>query len=352
MISCTFSNREQAGAHAVKYHTVADTSGTVDGKHAVCFVYHRFGNDKYPSTNVTMAQFKSHLNHLKEERFDVMTLSEALRYVKSDGPERRVAVISVDDGFKTFYENAFPLLQQYKFPATLFINTETVGGSSYMNWDEVREVHDAGIEIGNHTHTHDFFLNIPEEDRYDQFQSDVEKAQDIIREQLGMAPSLFAYPYGEFDPGMCEVVRQLGFEYAAAQNSGVIYAGSDAFALPRFPMATAYAHEERFAEKAAMRAMPVHREEPRHFILETPDTPPRLTLQFPVEHIRADQLQCFVQGGDCRILSRKIEHGMMTLTVQAKDKLKARRTLYTITVPGDVGNWYWYSHLWINPDVR
>ena len=121
-----------------------------------CFIYHRFGDSRYPSTNIPIEDFKAQLNYLKEAGFEVMTFGDAIKYLKDEQPLKKVAVITIDDGFQSFYENGLHLLETYGFPATLFINTETVGGSSYMDWKEIKDAHKRGIEIGNHTHSHAF----------------------------------------------------------------------------------------------------------------------------------------------------------------------------------------------------
>jgi peptidoglycan/xylan/chitin deacetylase (PgdA/CDA1 family) len=108
-------------------------------KEVVCFIYHRFGDSRYPTTNVSVADFETHLEQLLENDFQLLTFSEAVSYLNSSGPPRKTAVITIDDGYKSFYRNALRLLKKFKVPATLFINTETVGGD-YMTWDELREL--------------------------------------------------------------------------------------------------------------------------------------------------------------------------------------------------------------------
>lgn len=356
LLTFACSSKSQDGKTAAVENTAYPESvaeeATSSQKNVVCFIYHRFGEDRYPSTSVSVADFKAHLEYLKNKNFTVMSLSQAIDYVASGDEAKKVAVITVDDGFKSFYTRALPLLRQYNFPATLFLNTETVAGSDYMDWSEIKEAAENGIEIGNHTHSHAFFLNMPREERYKAFKKEIEMTQEIIAKNLEIKPECFAYPYGEFDPEMRSIVKKAGFKAAAAQNSGVIYAGSDRYALPRFPMATAYSAIDQFAEKANMKALRLTLKKPGSYMLPDPQEAPKLTITFNGDDLELSRLQCFVQGSPCNVLTGTRNDGVVTLSLTAEKPLKARRTLYTLTVPSKNGGWYWYSHLWINPNIR
>ncbi|REE01750.1 polysaccharide deacetylase family protein [Marinoscillum furvescens] len=316
------------------------------GKEVVCFVYHRFGDDRFASTNVSIDHFKAHLQYLKDHNYQVLTFAEAIQYLKGDGPAQKTAVITIDDGYKSFFENGLPVLREYGFPASLYINTETVGGSDYMTWAQIKQTKDAGIEIGNHTHSHAYFLNQPASSRYKNFEAELQKSQDLIKEQLGEAPVTFAYPYGELDAKMKAIVSEY-FEAAAAQNSGVIGASTDLMRCPRFPMSEYYSDPKKFAEKARMHVPEVTVDQ-KSFMLPAGQETPSLKVTFHNDDLQLDQLQCFVQGGDCAISRDGNKVSVKSETSIAN----RRRTLYTLTVPDKSGNWYWYSHLWINPEVN
>jgi peptidoglycan/xylan/chitin deacetylase (PgdA/CDA1 family) len=320
-------------------------------KEVVCFVYHRFGDARYPTTNVSVRDFEMHLKYLVENDFQVLTFSQAIAYLQSEQPSRQTAVITIDDGYKSFFVNALPLLKQYNIPATLFINTKTVGGGDYMTWEELKDVVRLNIEIGNHTHSHDFFLNLPASPRYKTFKDEIEQSQSIIEKNLDLQPIVFSYPYGEFDNEMKKIVKQAGFVAAAAQNSGVMASGSDIFQCPRFPMSEAYSSGKQFAEKASMHALQILEQSPESFLLKETN-PPVLTLTLSQGDLNLKELQCFVQGGECEIKVLESRNESTTLSLRARKPLTARRrTLYTLTVRDKRGKWYWFSHLWINPDM-
>jgi peptidoglycan/xylan/chitin deacetylase (PgdA/CDA1 family) len=311
-------------------------------------LYHRFGELKYPSTNISPELFREQLAYLKAQNIPVIPLSMAIEKLRSKNASGRFVVITIDDAFQSFLRNGFPILDEFGFEATLFINTETVGSGDYLGWDALNYLKDNGIEIGNHTHSHDYFLDLSENSRQDAFVDDTRLAQKIIKEKLDLDPEIFAYPFGEYDNHMKESLKELGFSCAAAQNSGVISYYSDLFALPRFPMTDLYGKMTVFTEKINMKALPVKKTIPNSSI--TSENPPVLEIHLEAHKLRFDQMQCFIQGGDCEILNMSTEP--ISFQIVSSKKLTSRRHLYTITIPDNDNNWYWFSHQWVFPNIK
>jgi len=314
------------------------------------FIYHRFGEQKYPSTNIDLKTFEQHLQFLKNNDFTVLTLGDAIDKMNSNEaiPEKTV-LLTVDDGYKSFKTEAVPLLEKYNYKATIFLCTDYVGKSNYLSWEDVRELRNEGYEFGNHSHTHDHFLNYSDDQTRKEFKGDLSKAEKIFKQQGGFKPELYCYPYGEYNADMQDVLKEKGYKAAAAQKSGVIYSGSNIFALPRFPMTSAYGKLEKFRSKARMKALPVIEEEPDNTEIKKAN-PPQVTLQIDPDQINTDHIQCFVNGRrTCKISKQSNAH--VTLKIQAEEKLQTRRTLYTITAPSKTGGeWYWYARLWVNTE--
>ncbi|MFP4667302.1 MAG: polysaccharide deacetylase family protein [Desulfosalsimonas sp.] len=315
-------------------------------------VYHHFGEeDRYPSTSVSMEQFKAHLEYLNENDYKVLTLGRALELLYSDEPvPEKTAVLTMDDAYKSVMENAVPLLEEYGYKATVFVPTSHVGGSNYLSWKQLAELSEKGFELANHSHSHEYFLNYPEEEIGQRFEKDLEKSHLMFKENLGITPDLYAYPFGEYHPDMIDVLKKHGYSAAAAQKSGVMYEQSDRFLLPRFPMNVNYGKIESFTEKAGMHALGVVESEPENPVVSD-QNPPELKLLVKNQELSADGLQCFVSGrADCETEYER-KDGTYEIRVVSKDKLKARRTLYTITAPSEDGSkWFWYSHVWIMPE--
>ncbi|MBR9999223.1 MAG: polysaccharide deacetylase family protein [Cyclobacteriaceae bacterium] len=314
---------------------------------ASSFLYHRFSENKYPSTSISSALFEQQLKYLKDHRIPVITLGELLQWPDSASQNQKYVILTIDDAFDSFHQHGFPLLKKYGFKATLFVNTATIGSGDYSGWEELREIYEYGIELGNHTHSHAYFLNEPPGQRLEYFKHEVAQAQDIFREKLGIECRVFAYPFGEYDTGMQKIISELGFFGAAAQNSGVISGYTDPFALPRFPMTDQYGQMDSFIEKVNMLALPVVEMLPLNTISE--NNPPVLKIRFIDPGLDLDRLQCFVQGGVCKIAL--VIGDTISAEITAQGKLTGRRHLYTITVPHKTtGRWYWFSQQWVFPE--
>lgn len=312
------------------------------------FVYHRFGDDRFPSTNIKLDQFKAHLEYLKENDYEVITLSEAISLLDRKKRFEKTALLTIDDGYQSFYDNALPLLKAYGFRATLFVNTETVGSGDFMSWEEIKAAQAAGVEIGNHSHAHPHLIN----QSFSAFKSDLDQSEALFTEALGEAPKIFAYPYGEWNESIAEELENRGYIAALAQNSGVIYKGSPRFHLPRFPMSEAYADMDGFRSKIRMSPLAVTETQETTTGYKGSQEKPSIDVLFKEANLQLTQLQCFIQGADCRKSIRVMKADEVKLNIRPDKALNRRRTLFTVTVPDKNGNWHWFSYLYIRKEIE
>ncbi|RLD38762.1 MAG: hypothetical protein DRI83_02130 [Bacteroidetes bacterium] len=320
--------------------------------HIVCFVYHRFGDGRYPSTNIAVDVFRGQLAYLKQNNFTVWTMGRAVHALTNEEeiPSRTV-VLTIDDSYHSFYENGLPLLEEFGYQATIYLNTTHVGHKAYMNWDEVRDAQRRGMEIGNHSHAHGHFLDFPDpEERKEQFFDDLNTAQAIFFDSLGFSPDLYSYPYGEYDPVLKKALNSAGFSCASAQYSGVLYAGSDLFEIPRFPMGGPFATLKGFIQKSQMNPIEVISKEPEMIVMQ--QNPPLMIITLKNDCIDAEFLQCFVNGERNCITEMQEGPDYVRVKIISRDHLAGRRSLYTITAPSkDKKGWCWYSHVWVNTAI-
>lgn len=316
------------------------------------FVYHRFGDDRYPSTNISNDAFEAHLKHLKENGYSSLTFSESIDYLQSRKKSRKVVCLTIDDGYKSFIENGLPLLKSYGFTATVFINTATVGSPDYLDWEQLKTLQEAGIEIGNHSDSHAYFLSDTLDTDRQEFGADLIKSQALMESKLGTVPTAFAFPYGEFDEQMKIVAKSMGFKGAAGQSSGVHNASGDFYQVPRFPMSARYAQLGSFIEKLGMLPLVVDEVKVISTGYSGTKDNPRIIFKFKESDLRVEQLQCFVQGKRCSKSLRVLKDQVVQLSVKSKQDLTSRRSLYTITVPDRDGKWHWYSYTWIIPAIK
>lgn len=336
---------------AMLYFFIPGNPARAQQGHANCFVYHRFGDERYPSTNISSSGFRQQLEYLKENNFHVLSLGEVVALMsRHTAIPPQTVVLTIDDGYLSFYENGLPLLEAYHFKASLFINTANVGDAGYMDWDMIRDARERGIEIGNHSHAHTAFLDIHEGERKEAFRQDLARSEALFMENLGEIPRIYSYPYGEYDSMMQEILGNLDYVAAAAQYSGVLYPGSDLYALPRFPMGGPFASLDGFRQKSGMLPLEIISEKPLSILMD--ENPPTLEIILNKGRIRADQLQCFVDGKPDGEMHIREEGRQLILQIRSKKPLQGRRSIYTITAPSSDGKyWCWYSRVWVNDHI-
>lgn len=320
------------------------------------FIYHRFGDDRAPSTNVSLAEFASQLRYLHDNGYNVLPLGEAVRRLKTgaDFPEHCV-VLTVDDAYSTFLAGAMPLLRQYRYPITLFVSTDMVGRRGYLTWNELRQLAAEGVEIGNHTATHNSLVDrlsgeSPQQWRV-RIKGDLQRAQEAVKRELGITPTLFAYPYGEYSLETIELVREFGFAAALGQHTGVVGRSANLLTLPRTPLTGRFASTANMMDKLKFRPLPVRRISPDDEILDN-STPPRLVLEILDPAIDPARISFFVNGQP-GTPPRRVEGGAQRIEVQSTTPMTNRRDKYTLTVPGrEKGTFYYFTQPWVRPALR
>ncbi|MCC5809317.1 MAG: polysaccharide deacetylase family protein [Ectothiorhodospiraceae bacterium] len=324
------------------------------GWHAVAFMYHRFGEDRYPSTSVTLDQFEAHLDHLQEAGYEVWPLEKILRHVQSGDPvPDRTVAITIDDAYASVYEEAYPRLKERDLPFTVFVATDPVdqGLSGFMRWEQMREMQEHGATFANHSATHDYLVRRrdgeSEQDYRRRLEADISKAQQRLEEELDAdrIPMLFAYPYGEYNRIVAEVAEELGYA-GVGQHSGAIGPYTDLRAVPRFPMAEAYAEISEFRQKAGARGLPVEELTPWDPVIGE-ENPPRMRIRLGESEARLGQLSCFVsRQGQVEVDWEDREAGVFSVKPPAS--LGVGRTRYNCTAPSpESGRFYWFSQQWI-----
>jgi len=328
--------------------------------HAVVFMYHRFGETKYPSTNVTLAQFESQLDYLAENGFRIWPLERIVDHLRENRPiPDRTAAITVDDAYRSVYEQAYPRLKARGWPFTVFVATDPVdqGIPGYMTWQQMREMQQHGARFANHSASHDHLVvRLPDEEEREwraRVAADISRAEQRLREELGSEtgaqPMLFAYPYGEFDLPLMALLEGLGY-IAFGQHSGPLGGHTPPQGLPRYPVSEAYADPDDFALKAATLPLPVVQAEPQSpWVGEV--NPPRLKLTLEAGAYRTAEITCYAPGQGSLPITRLTE-GPLRIAIDGKQPLPAGRSRYNCTAPAAEENrWYWYSHPWLIPPL-
>ncbi len=322
---------------------------SIQAKSAVVFIYHHFGESKYPSTNITLKQFEYHLEYLNENNYNVWPLSKIAKHIieKKSMPSKTVA-ITIDDAYISTYTNAYPRLKKFNYPFTVFVNTEPVDKKykNFMTWDQMREMQKHGGEFANHSLSHDHL--IPKKDETKEMfvarvKKEVIEGQRRLDEELGEIkkdkPMLFSYPYGEYNIQAASLIENLGY-VGVAQASGPVGFSSDLREIPRFAMAEAYADPKGFKTKLNTLPLPIDSVEPKEHLLGK-QNPPELRLKLSRE---IKNIECYLSSGE----PLEVESISKTeIKVYSKKPLKPPRDRYTCTAWAKKGTFYWYSHMWI-----
>ena len=178
---------------------------------AVVFMYHKFGVSKYPSTSVTLDQFDAHLKEFSKSKYSVEPVEFIIDTIINDGdlPNNTIG-ISIDDADKSFYEVGWPKFKEMGFPVTLFVNTSTIhkNNKNYLNWDQIRELVNEGVSIGAHSHSHYHMADLS----IDEVRDEIEISNNIFLKELGSIPPLFAFPYGEANEEIINLLKEYKFK--------------------------------------------------------------------------------------------------------------------------------------------
>lgn len=320
---------------------------------AVILAYHHVAEDTPPSTTISPADFDAHLRYLRDNGFTVIgldTMVESLR----DGRElpEKAVVITFDDGYISIYDTAFPMLQSYGYPFTLFLSTEPIdnGQNNYMNWDQIREMSEAGVIIANHMVHHPYMLepvgDESEAMRLARLRGELLEAENRIEAETGQSHRYLAYPYGEFDAAIKSMLDDLGF-VGLAQNSGAVGPESDFLALPRFPLASIYANLDTASTKFSTLPFRVSLVEPASPV--TTSRSPAVTLKFAPGNYNLAQIGCFANSNAIPMTWTDREQGIVEL--RPTESYSGRRWRYICTAPDpESSRYYWYSVQWIYLD--
>lgn len=206
-------------------------------------IYHHFGVDKYPTTNVSVEKFRAQMAYLAANHYRILPLAELVDSLKNHQPlPDKAVVITIDDGYESVYRNGWPILKSYGFPFTVFINAKSIEKkfANYLDWSTIREMQADGVDFQSHGYSHNRMADRPEgldDSSYRRWiRDDLVTNSKIIEERLGFKPRYFAIPYGEYNRQIIEEAGKLGFEAVLTQDPGSISRATDPYLIPREPI--------------------------------------------------------------------------------------------------------------------
>ncbi|NVK18715.1 MAG: polysaccharide deacetylase family protein [Methylocystaceae bacterium] len=302
-------------------------------------MYHRFGEDDFPATNIRIEQFETHIEEIKKGGYNVIALGELVDKLKKgeDLPDKTLA-ITIDDGYASIYKEAFPRFKKAGIPFTIFISTDPIdrGYADYLSWEKIREMSDHPlVTIGAHTASH---LHMA---AASQARVGDEMARSLARleEKLGYRPDIFAYPYGEASLDAINVVRGFGMKAAFGQHSGAIGSGDDLYYLARFALNEKYGDLKRFQMVSKTKSLFARDLGPKDMMIKDRN-PPLIGFSVAEEVGDLGPLACFASHeGQVRVETlweRRVE-------VRLEKALPVGRTRLNCTMPAGDGRWRWFG---------
>jgi len=188
-------------------------------------LYHDFSRTRSSKMKVLESSFEAQMKYLKENDYQVITLDRFLNFIEyqEELPKKSV-VITIDDGWKSLYNIAYPILKKYNFPATLFVYTDFIGGKKALTWNQIKELAEYGFDIQCHTKTHRYLTRIKDGETFDRFFKAVDEEltypKRLLQKKINRDCNCLAYPYGKTNSLVAAMLKKHGYRAAFTVNRG------------------------------------------------------------------------------------------------------------------------------------
>ena len=303
----------------------------------ISLMYHRFEENKYPSTNIKISNFKKLLEIIKKNNIKFINPKDFEKELSNNKKQRKI-LLTIDDGFLSFYNNAWPILKKNKIPFILFVSTREVGSFNYMNWDQIREIEKEDfVEIGNHSHTHEYLVD----ENNEIIKIDIQKSINIFKENLGKNSEFFSYPFGEYSENFKSIIRTFGFKYAFGQHSGVIDETKNFYELPRFPINEKYGELKRFTSLTKTLPFKYKNIFPEEKYLLNSKNPPIVKIEFYENIKNLKSVNCYSNEANKWRKSEITFISSNVLQIFINEKFTGERGRINCSLKDSSGFWRW-----------
>ena len=211
-----------------------------DGATVLC--YHIVESPLDSRMEISRDTFRQHLQYLEMTGYNVIPLRHLYEYVtgrRSSLPPNPV-VITIDDGWRSTYTEAYPELKKRGFPFTVFIYPQIIGKTATaLTWGQIREMAKNGGDIESHSLSHPFLTrrrhaDLADDKYYAWLQKELVDSKRILEKQTGNKVEFIAYPYGDYDHVLAHIVGKAGYTAALTCDFGKVIKGSDPLRMRRF----------------------------------------------------------------------------------------------------------------------
>jgi len=200
--------------------------------------YHNFTKDEDSSYDMNIVEFEKQMDYLNTHNYFVISLSNLIDGLKEGVLPPNPVVITIDDGFKSTFTLAYPILKKYNFPATLFLYTNFIEkNNGSLTWEEIREMTKNNIEIGSHTLSHCNLLKYKKNENYETYLTRIRReiflSKEILESKIRRKVKFFAYPYGTYSSTIKDLAIRAGYEGILNANSMNNTLNAHSFSLNR-----------------------------------------------------------------------------------------------------------------------
>jgi len=312
-------------------------SKNIEDKGIIVLMYHRFEENKYPSTNIKIADFVKQINLIKKNNFIFIESSDFENKLKNFKNEKKV-LLTIDDAFKSFYDRAWPILKKGKIPFLLFVNTREIGSKGYMTWEQIQEISkEKFVSIGNHSYSHDYLVDKTNEEII----NDIKLSIIDFKKNTNYDPTFFSYPFGEYSNNFKKIIKDFGFKYAFGQHSGVADETKDFYELPRFSINEKYGEIKRF--KLILKTIPLKVKSiiPKEKYINNSNNPPDVIIEFFEDMQNIELLNCY--SNELNLWRKsKIEYlNKFKIKIKLIDKFTTERGRINCSLREPNGSWRW-----------
>lgn len=206
-------------------------------KRITILMYHYVDTDPTNEMKVPKEKFREQMKYLKDSGFTVLSLDEIYsHYMEGKKIPDKCIAVTFDDGYMDNYTNAYPVLKEFGFKATIFMIGSKINTPRHLTSEQIKELDKNGISIEGHTVNHPRLSELPYYKQYEE----LSVSKNTLEEILGRKVKYIAYPYGDYDDDTILAAHELGYKMALATTRGQAHKSNGIYELHRVSISSKY----------------------------------------------------------------------------------------------------------------
>jgi peptidoglycan/xylan/chitin deacetylase (PgdA/CDA1 family) len=210
------------------YHGTRFLGGKRNGVRILC--YHRVNDIGRDYLTVPVLSFGLQMKFLYQEGYRTVSLDSFL----AGKADEKSVVITFDDGYQDNYEQAYPILREFGFTASIFCVTDCINTEGYLTVEDIRRMSADGFEFGSHTVSHPHLSRLNSEEKWFEISNSKKQLENLVQKKV----DFFCYPYGEYDQESVQLVQAAGYLGACSNHPGANAKKMNPYLLKRTEIAS------------------------------------------------------------------------------------------------------------------